>query len=58
MSLFHPDRYERERILVSCGKFLLIEGKLQNQDAVVHIRAERVLPLAVTAEKIDSHDFY
>ena len=56
--IVHPDLYERERILVSRGKFLLIEGKLQNEDTVVHIRAERVLPLAVTAAKIESHDFY
>ena len=56
--IVHPDLYERERILVSRGKFLLIEGKLQNEDTVVHIRAERVLPLAVTAANIDSHDFY
>ena len=56
--IVHPDLYEQERILVSRGKFLLIEGKLQNEDTVVHIRAERVLPLVVTAAKIDSHDFY
>jgi error-prone DNA polymerase len=56
--IIHPDLYEQERILVSRSKFLLIEGKLQNEDAVVHIHADRVLPLAVTAAKIDSHDFY
>lgn len=57
MSLFIPI-FTSERGPSSRGKFLLIEGKLQNEDAVVHIRAERVVPLAVTAAKIDSHNFY
>jgi hypothetical protein len=31
-----PDLYERERLLVSRSKFLIVEGPLQNQDGVIH----------------------
>ena len=36
------DRYERERMTVVRSKFLLVEGVLQNQDGVVHVKAQRV----------------
>ena len=53
-----PELYERERVLISRGKFLLVEGKLQNQDTVVHVRAERVLSLPVSEAAARSHDFH
>ena len=56
--IIHPDLFERERVLVSRGKFLLVEGKLQNEDMVVHVRAERVYSLAVSQADVRSHDFY
>jgi error-prone DNA polymerase len=37
-----PNLYERQRVLVSRSKFLLVEGKLQNQDGVIHIKAARL----------------
>jgi error-prone DNA polymerase len=37
-----PDLYERERMTVVRSKFLLVEGILQNQDGVVHVKAKRV----------------
>ena len=37
-----PDLYERERMTVVRSKFLLVEGVLQNQDGVVHVKAKRV----------------
>jgi error-prone DNA polymerase len=52
-----PELYERERVLISRGKFLLVEGKLQNQDTVVHVRADRVLQLTVSEATVRSHDF-
>jgi error-prone DNA polymerase len=39
-------------------QFLLIEGRLQNQDNVISVKAERVLPLAITQAETTSHDFY
>jgi error-prone DNA polymerase len=56
--IVHPDLYERERVLVSQGKFLLVEGKLQNEDAVVHVRADRIAALAAAPIEVRSHDFH
>jgi error-prone DNA polymerase len=56
--IIHPDLYERERVLVSTGKFLLIEGKLQNEDTVVHVKAYRVERLSVSEVEVHSHDFH
>ena len=56
--IIHPDLYERERMLVSTGKFLLIEGKLQNEDTVVHVKAYRVERLSVSEVEVHSHDFH
>jgi error-prone DNA polymerase len=56
--IIHPDLYERERVLVSTGKFLLVEGTLQNEDSVVHVKAVRVEPLAIHHMEVRSHDFH
>ena len=32
--IIHPELYERERVVVTRGRFLFIEGKLQNEDGV------------------------
>jgi error-prone DNA polymerase len=56
--IIHPDLFERERILVTRAKFLLIEGKLQNEDTVVHVRASSVAPLTISHADIRSHDFH
>jgi hypothetical protein len=36
----------------------LIEGRLQNQDNVISVKAEQVRPLAVTRAETESHDFH
>jgi error-prone DNA polymerase len=53
-----PDLYERERVVVTRGKFLLAEGPLQNQDGVIHVKAERILPLSHRPLELRSHDFH
>ncbi|MGA7885846.1 MAG: error-prone DNA polymerase [Acidobacteriaceae bacterium] len=53
-----PDLYERERITVTRSRFLLVEGPLQNQDNVIHVKAVRLLPLADHAMEVHSHDFH
>jgi error-prone DNA polymerase len=40
-----PDVFEQNRLIVTRSRFLLIEGKLQNQDGVIHVKAERIEPL-------------
>jgi error-prone DNA polymerase len=45
-------------MLVTSGRFLLIEGTLQNLDNVISVKAERILPLPVTDAETSSHDFH
>ncbi len=54
----HPELYEQERLLVTGGKFLLVEGCLQNDNGVVHVRAERLQLLAVSEAPMQSHNFH
>jgi len=56
--IIHPQLYERERVLVTRGKFLKVYGKLQNQDGVVHVKAEELELLQVSAIEMRSHDFH
>jgi error-prone DNA polymerase len=53
-----PDIFERDRIIVTRTRFLLIEGLLQIQDGVVHVKAQRLAPLDITSADIRSHDFH
>jgi error-prone DNA polymerase len=41
-AIIHPRIYEKNRIAVTRGNFLLIEGTLQNQDGVVSVKASAV----------------
>ena len=53
-----PDIFERDRIIVTRSRFLEIEGPLQNQDGVIHVKAYRIVPLDITKAEIPSHDFH
>jgi error-prone DNA polymerase len=53
-----PDVYEKNRLLVTRSKFLMVEGLLQNQDGVIHVKAAKLVMLSVNVPKIDSHDFH
>jgi error-prone DNA polymerase len=53
-----PDVFEQNRLVVTRNRFLLIEGPLQNQDGVVHVKAQRITPLDITNVEIHSHDFH
>src|SRR5580658_10096106 len=57
-AIFAPDLLQKNRVLLISERFLMIEGILQNQDNVIHIRAERVSPLSVTRAETVSHDFH
>jgi error-prone DNA polymerase len=57
-AIITPDVFEQNRVTVIQEQFLLIEGNLQNQDNVISVKAERVLPLAITQAETSSHDFY
>jgi len=56
--IIHPQLYERERVLVTRGKFLKVHGRLQNQDGVVHVKAEELELLHAGSIQVRSHDFH
>jgi error-prone DNA polymerase len=53
-----PGLFQKNRLLLSSEKFLMVEGILQNQDNVISVKAEQVLPLSITRAETSSHDFY
>jgi len=53
-----PDRFERDRLVVTRSRFLRIDGPLQNQDGVIHVKAYRIIPLTITSAEIHSRDFH
>jgi error-prone DNA polymerase len=53
-----PDLYDQDRLVVTRSKFLLVEGTLQNQDNVIHVKATRLTALADHALEMQSHDFH
>jgi error-prone DNA polymerase len=53
-----PDLYDRDRLVVTRSKFLLVEGPLQNQDNVIHVKATRLTQLSDRALEVSSHDFH
>jgi len=57
-AIFNPDLLQKNRVLLISERFLMVEGILQNQDNVIHIRAEKVSPLSVTRAETVSHDFH
>ena len=57
-AIFAPDLLQKNRVLLISERFLMVEGILQNQDNVIHVKAERVAPLCVTQAVTASHDFH
>jgi error-prone DNA polymerase len=53
-----PDLFERNRLVLMRSKFMLIEGVLQNQDDVIHVKATHVQALTDQALEMRSHDFH
>ncbi len=57
-AIINPDLFQKNRMLVSSEQFLMVAGILQNQDNVISVKAQRVLPLSITHAETTSHDFY
>jgi len=53
-----PDIYEKYRQAVLEPRFMCVSGTVQNQDGVVHLKAEQIVPLVVSAAEVASHDFH
>ncbi len=57
-AIITPDLFQQNRLLLVSEPFLMVEGILQNQDNVISVKAERVLPLSITQAETSSHDFH
>jgi error-prone DNA polymerase len=54
-----PDLFEEQRLEILAHPFVMVEGKMQNVDGVIHILAQRVLHLANPLElAASSHNFH
>ena len=53
-----PDKFQDNRILVTSEPFLLVEGILQKQDGVIHVRAKHMKRLGDISLEMESHDFH
>lgn len=56
--IVEPNLYEQDRMVLTRSKFLVVHGGLQNQDNVIHIKANRVMALPDGALELISHDFH
>ncbi len=53
-----PDVFEANRLVVTRSRILRIDGQLQLQDGVTHVKAREIIPLDISHAEIRSHDFY
>jgi error-prone DNA polymerase len=56
--IISPDFYDNNRMVVLKERFVLVSGMVQNHDSVVHLKARRIEPLAISAAPTHSHDFH
>jgi error-prone DNA polymerase len=56
--IFTPDAFEQNRVVVTRCRFVTVEGPLQHQDGVIHIKAQRIVPLDISDIEIRSHNFH
>jgi hypothetical protein len=57
-AIITPELFKEAHATVVQQQFLLIEGKLQNQEGVISVKAESVQPLTITQAETSSHDFH
>jgi error-prone DNA polymerase len=57
-AIIHPKLYGQNRLAVTKGKFLMVEGMLQNQDGVISVKASAVRVLQLSDVDVRSHDFH
>ena len=54
-----PDRFEEQRLAILSHPWVIAEGRLENVDQVIHVMANRVMPMAnpleVSTRSHDSH---
>jgi error-prone DNA polymerase len=57
-AIITPDLFADNRFTVVGGRFLLVEGRLQNIDNVISVKVSRVEALPVSEAAVHSHDFH
>jgi error-prone DNA polymerase len=57
-AIITPQLFTEDYAVLVQQQFLMIEGKLQNQEGVVSVKAERIYPLRITRAPTASHDFH
>jgi error-prone DNA polymerase len=57
-AIITPQVFRENHVVVVNQQFLLIEGRLQNQDNVISVKAETVQALRITRAETVSHDFH
>jgi error-prone DNA polymerase len=57
-AILTPQAFERARAVILAETFLLLEGRLQNQDGAVSVKVSRAIPLQAGKAAIVSHDFH
>jgi len=57
-AIITPDVFQKNRFTIVDGKFLLVEGRLQNLDNVISVKVAKVRALSVTEAATSSHDFH
>jgi error-prone DNA polymerase len=53
-----PDLFEQERFVVTSNRFLDIQGTLQIQNGVIHVKAHRIRSIDISSANVRSHDFH
>lgn len=57
-AIITPTIFQQNHVVVVHQQFLLIEGRLQNQDNVISVKVDRIHPLFLTKAETTSHDFH
>jgi error-prone DNA polymerase len=57
-AIITPRLFAENHVVIVHQQFLLIEGRLQNQDNVISVKVEKVQPLTITQAETASHDFH
>ena len=53
-----PDLYTENRSVIVSEPYLLIDGILQNQQGVIHVKAKRIAALPLGPATVGSRDFH
>jgi error-prone DNA polymerase len=57
-AIITPQLFEKDHTVVVHHPYLLIEGRLQNQENTTSVKVERIESLALTRAETGSHDFH